>query len=103
MSTLDAIFETQVFMRKDISDDLGALHVAGLITKPSKDSLFWCDPEISLTAQGEDAVERLASGKMLILRGPEPSQKQVFMACSFGREDVDNLCETVIKPVCSEA
>lgn len=87
----------------DISDDLATLRVAGLITAASKPSRFnYSTGNIELTAEGQDAAKRLSSGRSLILKKPAPRQRTVFMACSFGREDVEILCESEIKPACIE-
>lgn len=54
-----------------------------------------------LTEEGQRVAERLSQGRRLLLRPRADKQTSVFVACAFGKDDIDALYEKHLEPACS--
>jgi len=54
-----------------------------------------------LTEEGQRVAERLSQGRRLFLRPRVDKQTSVFVACAFGKDDIDALYERYLEPACS--
>lgn len=56
---------------------------------------------VRLTEEGQRIAERLTQGRRLTLRPRVDKQTTIFVACAFGRDDVDALYEKYLEPACA--
>ncbi len=55
----------------------------------------------TLTDEGIRIAERIFEGRKPIIRPPKPERSTIFVASSFGHDDVDLLFENEFKPACN--
>jgi hypothetical protein len=60
------------------------------------------DFEWQLTEEGMRIAKGLSEQRTLPLRPPESRQTSIFIASSFGHEDVDRLYESIFRPSCED-
>jgi hypothetical protein len=87
----------------DLTEDLGVLRVAGLVDiQRSINPIIDEAPRITLTAKGKESAVRILKGRRIIAPVKTDSGMRIFIACAFGRKDVDQLCSEVFEPLCAK-
>lgn len=59
------------------------------------------EDDLELTDEGERVAQSIKDKRRLILRPTPPRRTTIFVACAFGRDDVDELFNSQIHPACT--
>lgn len=64
-------------------------------------SVFQC--ELSLTEEGKRLADRVVQGRRAMFRPTRPYRTTIFVACAFGREEIDQFYKERLEPICTTA
>lgn len=86
--------------KKEISDALVIMEAAELIKKERNASTR--RNEYLLTEEGKRVAQALFEERLVLLRPPSSKRKSAFIACAFGKTEINRLFERELAPACSE-
>jgi hypothetical protein len=67
-----------------------------------QDMSSYANKNVRLTEEGQRIAQRVSEGRRLIFR-PKPQERtSVFVACAFGRDDIDVLYEKHLEKACTD-
>lgn len=87
---------------KGLRQELRGLTFIGLVCFDDE-TILTRDPKIALSSMGKGIAERVANGRQLSMRTSTNQRTSIFIACAFGRKDVNALFCSVLEPACKAA
>ena len=93
--------------KKFVEKEISGLEYVGLVTIPEAEqkktrSTSSASPvKIRLSEEGKRIALAISENRRLIFRPKESAQTSVFIACAFGKPEIDNLSDRILIPACA--
>lgn len=70
--------------------------------KPPSDEDMFHSYKIKLTEEGKRIAQAVSENRRLIFRPKETAQNSIFIACAFGKPEIDTLSDRHLIPACAK-
>ena len=100
------------FSTEQIAQEVKMLEMLGLVEdtpiystrkdESGKETTVVSHNELLLTDEGKRLADGIIQGRRPIIRPPKPVRSTIFIASSFGQEELDCLYDMEFKPACEE-